>query len=102
MRTNVKYKINYLVVMRNIFILLLCIIIVNMFLFPIIGSAKMATKTIVINTNDTLWKLASDTIKSSSNKNLTIGKVIYDIKQINNMEDSNIYEGDFLEMPIYE
>lgn len=102
MRTNVKFKINYLVVMRNIFILVICIILANMFLFPIIGSANMATKTIIINNNDTLWKLASDTIKSSSNKNLTIGKVIYDIKEINNMEDSNIYEGEFLEMPIYE
>lgn len=101
MKTDLRYKVKFPIIIRNIIIITLLIIFANMFLSPIIGRADITTKTITISNNDTLWEIASDIINDSNNNGLQVAKVIYDIKEINNMQDSSIYAGQSLNIPIY-
>ena len=101
MKTRVRYKINYSIVIRNILILALLIVLANTFLFPIIGEGKMPTKSITVANNDTLWKVASNVIKDANDDTLNINKVMHEIKELNNMESSTVYVGQVLEVPVY-
>ena len=58
------------------------------------------TKTIYISNGDTLWTIASaeqENNKYYENKN--IREIINDIKYINNLDSSYIYEGQKIEIP---
>ena len=101
MKTKVRYKINYNVVIRNIIILIALIILANTFLFPIIGNGEMPTKSIVVANNDTLWKVASNVIKDANDDTLNINKVMHEIKELNNMDTSTVYVGQTLQVPVY-
>ena len=101
MKTKVRYKINYNVVIRNIIIMIVMIVLANTFLFPIIGEGEIPTKSIVVANNDTLWAVASDVIKDSNDDTLNINKVMHEIKELNDMNDSNIYVGQVLQIPVY-
>jgi len=58
-------------------------------------------KTIYISNGDTLWTIAS--AEQEDNKyyeNKSIKEIINDIKYVNNLDSSYIYEGQKLEIPI--
>ena len=101
MKTKVRYKINYNVVIRNILIMITLIILANTFLFPIIGNGEIPTKSIIVASNDTLWAVASNVIKDANDDTLNINKVMHEIKELNNMDSSTIYVGQVLEIPVY-
>lgn len=101
MKTQRNHYISFNKIIRNIVIMVAIIIFFNIFVCPIIGKQDLATKTITVASNDTLWNIASNVITSSKDKSLNINKVIYEIKNINNLEDSNIYIGQSLEVPLY-
>jgi len=58
------------------------------------GSKDISYSQIVVHTGDTLWSIAS-----SSGQSNDIRKVIYDIKQLNHMDTSEIFEGQVLKLP---
>lgn len=79
-------------------------ILVLIFLFKTVISYQLAkteyqTYNYTVNANDTLWNIASNIC--SKNKDIYIRKVITDIKEINNMSESVIYEGQTIMLPIY-
>lgn len=101
MKTQRKRYISFNKIIRNIVIMVAIIIFFNIFICPIIGKEDMTTKTITVASNDTLWNIASNVKSNSKDKSLNINKVIYEIKDLNNLEDSNIYIGQSLEIPLY-
>lgn len=84
----------------NIALIFAVILISNIAFNGVSGKKEYKTSSITINSNDTLWNIARKICKE--NTNLNINKVIYEIKEINNMETSNISVGQSLEIPIYQ
>lgn len=64
------------------------------------SNVKYEKKTIYISSGDTLWTIAQE--EQQYNKyyeNKSINEIIYDIKNINNLETGYIYEGEKIEIP---
>ena len=62
---------------------------------------KVEYKTIYITQGDTLWKIASEEqTKNSYYKNKDVRDIIYDIKEINNLNVSDLKIGQELKIPI--
>ena len=60
---------------------------------------KLKTKTIYTNKGDTLWNIALDEKENNKYyKDKNIREIVYDIKQINNMQDSIILPGETLKI----
>lgn len=56
--------------------------------------SKQNYKTIYVSSNETLWEIAkSETINNDYYKNKDIREVVDSIKTINNLKNSNLYEG---------
>lgn len=61
------------------------------------------TKIIYISSGDTLWDIA--VLEQGSNeyyKNKKVRQIVEDIKYKNNLSNSYIYEGQKIEIPVYE
>lgn len=101
MKTNIrkKYYIDLKRVVSNIFILVLILMLSTMLASPIMGSKHLETATMVVSGNDTLWGIATEISKGSDD--LKVQNVILKIKEINQMENSDIYNGQALLIPIY-
>jgi len=57
--------------------------------------------SIYVCSGDTLWSIAEELQKNNEYyENMDIRDIIYDIKNINNLESSNIYENQELMIPI--
>ena len=65
-----------------------------------LSHAEVKTKTIYISGRETLWSIAETEIENNIFfENKSIREVIYNIKSINNLENSYIYEGQELIIP---
>lgn len=58
------------------------------------GYKEINYRFVTVRNGDTLWDIAND-----YRKNCDIRKYIYKIREINNLKDSIIYEGDILKLP---
>ncbi len=85
--------------LKNVLILLIIIIIFKSFISYQLAKSEYLTYDYLIRNNDTLWTIAQD-ICSQNNK-LNIRNVINDIKYINDIENSTIYSGQIIKLPIY-
>lgn len=87
---------------KNILILVLVVIIVNM-VFSISKSyskVDVSYKSEYASLGDTLWSIAER--ESKNNKyyeNKDIRFIVYDLKQINNLSNSNLKEGQKIKIP---
>jgi|GEM_PF-1774809 len=79
---------------QNIAMLFFIFIIVSMFLNVSLGKDQLTTKTLVVNSGTTLWNIANKIC--AVNPDLNVQNVIIQIKKINNLESSMIYEGQHL------
>lgn len=62
---------------------------------------KIDYKTVYVTRGDTLWKIALDEQnKNSYYKNKDVRDIIYDIKEINNLNVSDLKIGQELKIPI--
>ncbi len=95
-----RYRVNYKRVVTNIIVLAVIFMVFNAFTNITFGSRNIQTKTIRVDRNETLWSIASDICKDSTEK-LNVQNVIIEIKQINNLSESTIYYGQELNIPIY-
>lgn len=99
MKKNKRVRINGKRVIKNISFLFLLIAVVVMITSSVSAKREFITKSLTINSSDTLWSIAS-TI-SNKDKNLNIQQVIYDIEDINGLKNSEIYVGQILQIPVY-
>lgn len=65
-----------------------------------LSHGEVKTKTISIANGETLWTIAEREIEENNfYENKTIREVIYNIKSVNNLENSYIYEGQKIIIP---
>ena len=65
-----------------------------------LSHGEVKTKTISISNGETLWTIAKKEIENNNfYENKSIREVIYNIKKVNNLENSYIYEGQELIIP---
>lgn len=83
---------------NNIIILFIAIFILHLLFTNIFASKDFNTKEYVVMRGETLWSIA-ETISTDENSN--IQKIIYDIKDVNNMNESTVYEGQIINIPVY-
>ncbi len=100
MKKTKVYKINSKKIVINILFLLVIFIIFNLLTSSILGKKEIKTTDIEIKSGDTLWGISKSICEKDSS--LNIQEVIYDIKEINDLDNNNIVEGNVLYIPIYE
>jgi len=84
----------------SITILILIIIFTILLSSKAFSHGEYETKTIYISNGDTLWTIASTELQDNKYyKNKNIREIINDIKHINNLDSSYIYEGQKIEIP---
>jgi flagellar biosynthesis protein FlhB len=94
-----KFRINKMKQMfQNILIILFVFVIISMFLNISLGKNQLTTKTLVVDSGTTLWNIANKICVA--NPELNVQNVIIQIKKINNLDSSMIYEGQ--KLLIYE
>ncbi len=89
------------IVIKNIMILFAIFTLLGTCLNIAVAKKEFVTKEYVVCQNDTLWNISSKICKKSSDKNLKIQNVIKDIKTINNLSNTDIYEGEIIKLPVY-
>ena len=94
------YRLNMKRIITNICIVLMFIVVMNFISNFTFGNKHIDTKSVTIEANDTLWKIAQD-ICNNSSEDLNVQNIVIEIKNINNLKGSNIYCGQVLEIPIY-
>lgn len=83
----------------NIVMIVVCLMAISFISQKCIAKKQIEVKEITVNEYDTLWNIANDIC--DENENLSIQNVIIEIKKINNLNNSNIYIGQQLFIPIY-
>ena len=96
-----RYTLNMKRIMMNICIILMFIIVMNFISNFTFGNKHIDTKSVIVASNDTLWKIAEGVCNNSSEE-LNVQNIVIEIKNINNLKSSNIYSGQILEIPIYK
>ncbi len=97
-KCSINYKINVKRIILNILFALFIIMLFRVITVFELGKEDVKTYNIIIQDKDTLWNIAS---KVAKDNDIDIQKVIYDIKDVNNMSSSNIFDGQTLLIPIY-
>lgn len=98
-KRRLNIKLNVKVFSQNIFIVLMLLLVFNTLSTYSLGKREFKTNDIVVEANTTIWNIA----KNICNKNtgLNVQNVIMDIKDANNLNDSDIYVGQVLKVPEY-
>lgn len=84
--------------LRNVAILFLFIMVLHFIFNSLFAKKEFATKELVVMPGDTLWSIANEMVDKD---NTDVYRIMYDIKEINNMTDSILYVGDIILVPIY-
>lgn len=87
---------------RTISILAILLIICTIFTNKTYSNTKVSYKEEIISSGDTLWTICKN--EQNNNKyfqNEDIRNIIEEIKQLNKLENSNLYEGQKIIIPIY-
>ena len=95
-----RYKLSLKRVCTNIMIIAIIFVLFNAIGSFTFGSKNIETKTIRVERKDTLWSIASE-ICIASTSDLNVQNIIIEIKNINNLDSSEIFVGQELNIPIY-
>lgn len=86
---------------RSVFIVILMIFVLSFILVKSCFSySKEEYKTLYVQSGDTLWSIASKLQKTTYYKGKDIRLIIDDIKEINNLNNSNISINQELKIPV--
>lgn len=96
-----KYNVNFRRVLINILILFTMFSLFSIFTSFDMGKRQINTSELVIQGEDTIWNIANNICRKNKEENLNVQNVIIEIKEINNLTTSQIYEGQVLNIPIY-
>lgn len=91
-------KRSFKILFRNVAILFLFIMVLHFIFNSLFAKKEFATKELVVMPGDTLWSIANEMVDKD---NTDVYRIMYDIKEINNMTDSILYVGDIILVPIY-
>lgn len=83
---------------NNIIILFIAIFMLHLLFTNIFANKDLDTKEYVVMRGETLWSIAEGLY---SEENSDIQKIVYDIKDVNNMTESIVYEGQTISIPVY-
>ncbi|MCX8074635.1 MAG: LysM peptidoglycan-binding domain-containing protein [Clostridia bacterium] len=92
-------KIDFNIVFRNMLTVFIIIAVFNVVSNFTFGEREFKTNTITVEENSTLWNIAKQIC--NNNDNLNIQNVMIDIKEANNLKNSDIYVGQTLLIPEY-
>lgn len=95
-----RYRLDFKRVCMNVIILATIFVLFNAIGNFTFGSKNIETKTIMVESHDTLWSIASDICKAST-EDLNVQNIIIEIKNINNLNSSDIFVGQELNIPVY-
>jgi len=95
-----RYRLNIKRVYMNVMILATIFVLFNAIGNFTFGSKNIETKTIMVESRDTLWSIAEDICKAST-EDLNVQNVIIEIKNINKLNSSEIFAGQELNVPVY-
>lgn len=84
---------------KNIFLIFIIILLFKTLISYQLAKTEYKTYEYSVKGNDTLWSIATQIC--DNNDDLYIRKVIIDIKEINELDDSIIYINQILKLPIY-
>lgn len=89
-------------IITSFVLIILAGIIIGLFIMPAFGNMESTNhnveevEEVYVGPGDTLWEIA----KKYGPKTQDIRKTIYEIKEYNNLQDSYIYQGQILKVPI--
>ena len=87
---------------RSICFILLVIIMILFITLSSYSNTKTKYKIDFVSKGDTLWSIAEKEINNNDYyKGKDIRKVIYEIKELNNLSNNNLVEGTSLKIPTY-
>ena len=87
---------------RLICFILLIIIMILFITLSSYSNTKTRYRIDFVSKGDTLWSIAEKEIHNNDYyKGKDIRKVIYEIKELNNLSDNNLVEGTSLKIPTY-
>ena len=76
-------------------VVVVALVFVSAFASTAYGYKETKNKTILVKTGDTLWDIAKNNCNNGD-----IRAYIYEIKLLNNLDTSNIYQGSTLILPV--
>jgi hypothetical protein len=86
-----KNKARFILSLAFLFVVLLTIV----YSTSVLGYKQQEYKKILVREGNTLWSIACEHYKGTD-----IRKYIYELKKINNLTDSTIFQGDELLIPV--
>lgn len=84
---------------KIILFIFICLVCFGIFTNFGIGRKYTSTYEFKVQSSDTIWNIASNICEKD--KNLNVQNVVIEIKNLNNLNTSDIYVGQTLELPIY-
>ena len=87
------------ILIKNIVFILILLSIFGFFTNIEFGKKQIKTQAMTVQKEDTIWSIANNICKN--NEKLNIQNVIIEIKQINDLSNSDIYIGQILNIPVY-
>ncbi|MBR3152911.1 MAG: LysM peptidoglycan-binding domain-containing protein [Clostridia bacterium] len=96
-------KIDVFKFIRSVVILFVFMLVISLFIGKVVYSHDdISVKGVYVKENDTLWSIAT---KEQENNEFYKGKSVYyvmdDIKEINNLDSCDLYEGQVLSVNTY-
>ena len=87
---------------KSILRLFVIFFVIGAVFFNIVSAkGEKMTQEYIVEQNDTLWKIAANICKKADKDDLSIQKVVFEIKELNNIKSSDIFVGQELVIPIY-
>lgn len=98
MKKNRKCNNKSINLINNVLILVIIFLVLHILSNSLFASKTVAYTEQVVLRGQTLWSIAEDI---SCDYDKDIYEVMYDIKNLNNMDESTLYEGQLLNIPSY-
>ncbi|WP_282925876.1 cell division suppressor protein YneA [Helcococcus kunzii] len=94
-RVKDQKKFNRFIILSALLVILFTLFFTTMGSHPFV-EGKSEKKTITVDYGDTLWDIAKNV---DSDRDLR--EIIYEIKELNNIDESDIFPGDQIKVPTY-
>lgn len=100
-KRKVIYTLNLKRISMNILIILSIFLVFGIISSVGYGKREVNTYEVQVTGYDTIWNLAESVCKKAPDQNLNVQNIVIQIKNLNDLETSDIYEGQTLKIPDY-
>lgn len=81
-------------------VILMIVLFISIFNTKSLSRTEIDYMEFTVSSNDTLWKIANIVKENNINyNNKDVREIIFEIKQINNLKDSNLYNNQIITIP---